>query len=109
MIAPGCRSNDYSAMKVHEWLASRNPPPPPALAARINESVAGFQGNDLPFDVFVNAAQAILATLPDGRQGALDLLAADALLTYAFEVSAEECGSMDDRADTVITRIASLA
>lgn len=96
-------------MKLHEWLASRNPPPPPALAARINEAVAAFPGDDQPFDVLVDAAQAILATLPAGRQGALDLLAADALLTYAFEVSAEECASIAERADSAISRIASLA
>lgn len=88
-------------MTVREWLSSRASAAPPALQSRILELVGGSA--DLPADgatsVFIDAARDTLRHLLDkeqyGRDGALDLLAADALMTYAYEHAAERA-SVDD-------------
>jgi hypothetical protein len=43
------------------------------------------------------------------RQSALDLLAIDALVTYAFETAADEPVSLEERAGRALARIAALA
>ncbi|HEX6938456.1 MAG TPA: hypothetical protein VF158_03530 [Longimicrobiales bacterium] len=81
------------------WLERRRPEPPPALRERMVEAVravgapaAGDAGVP-PVAGLLGAAaldrlRAVLAA-PGGRAAALDLLAADALLTYACEAAAE--------------------
>ena len=49
--------------------------------------------------------QTLRSALSD-RDGALDLLAADALITYAMEVAADDFASMDATAADAIQRIA---
>jgi hypothetical protein len=73
------------------WLAARRPPAPPTLVQPmtrwLEDSPAG-----LP-DHLALAGRAlldrVLARPQGGRELALDLLAADALVTYAFEAQAE--------------------
>ncbi|HVF39631.1 MAG TPA: hypothetical protein VM939_06990 [Gemmatimonadaceae bacterium] len=93
-----------------EWIASREPAPPPALTRRMKEAIdsLGDDGGSTRFDSLITAATRILRTLPDDRGAALALLAADALITYAFESAAEECDALSARADDAIRRIASL-
>ena len=43
------------------------------------------------------------------RDAALDLLAVDALVTYAFEAAADEPSSLEARAGRALARIAALA
>jgi hypothetical protein len=43
------------------------------------------------------------------RESALDLLAVDALITYAFEAAADEPSSLEERAGQALARIAALA
>jgi hypothetical protein len=43
------------------------------------------------------------------RDAALDLLAVDALVTYAFEAAADDPARLDDRTDRALARIAALA
>jgi hypothetical protein len=61
----------------------------------------------------LSAAEHELARLLHGgcdhREMALDLLAIDALVTYAFEAAAEDPARLDARAGEAMTRIAALA
>ncbi|HWZ27330.1 MAG TPA: hypothetical protein VNX15_02125 [Gemmatimonadales bacterium] len=73
------------------WLSGRRPVPPKALAERLTETVGDEAGAPpatlagLGARVLDRVAQAT----PQDRRQALDLLAADALVTYAFEAQAE--------------------
>jgi hypothetical protein len=76
---------------VREWVEQRTPRPPAALARRMLE----FLGDDIAgdasrtADLCLAAAERALRNLVSterfGRDSALDLLAIDALATYAFE------------------------
>lgn len=101
-------------MILARWLDSRRPLPPAALRARIDAAL----GHELLADVD-DAAEALLAagerlvrSLLDedatSRGSALDLLAADALVTYAFEAASERPAELSGRAATAMARIAAL-
>lgn len=73
------------------WFESRRPIPPPTLGAHLSR-----QAEDAPAVLPEHLAAQGCALLqrvldrPDGaRELALDLLVADALVTYAFEAQAE--------------------
>jgi len=73
------------------WFESRRPMPPPTLRAHL-----GRQAEEgpavLPEHLAAQGCALLLRVLdrPDGaRELALDLLVADALVTYAFEAQAE--------------------
>ena len=74
------------------WLDARRPPQPPAaLRARLDAAVTD---SELPLpDHLALLGQRVLARVTarptGGRELALDLLAADAFITYAFEAQAE--------------------
>ncbi len=73
------------------WLEARRPAPPEALRTHL---AAALVDADLPLpDHLARLGQQALARVagrPDGgRELALDLLAADAFVTYAFEAQAE--------------------
>jgi hypothetical protein len=73
------------------WLATRRPAPPPALRARLTAAAADG-AEPLPQHL-ARLGGELLAWVAGhpagGRELALDLLAADALVTYAFEAQAE--------------------
>ena len=75
------------------WLEPRLAHVPPALAAAVRESVARVSRPVEPEEIPEVLAEAALRELddglgkPQGRKGALKLLAADAILTYAFEAA----------------------
>ncbi len=95
------------------WLRARTPVPPPQLIARIEAMTAGVAGRDASADVFLAAAEAAMGgLLRDGcltRESALDLLAIDALVTYAFEAAADDPERLDDRAARALSRVSALA
>lgn len=102
-------------MTVGEWLAQRRPAPPPALVARI-EAVLGeasASGSGAATEVCLRAAERLVTDLLRGdcasRESALDLLAADALVTYAFEAAAETPATLAATASAALERIATLA
>ncbi|HMH83500.1 MAG TPA: hypothetical protein VK531_11570 [Gemmatimonadales bacterium] len=73
------------------WLDARRPLPPDALRAHLAAAVTDA---DLPLpDHLADLGREVLARVagqPEGgRELALDLLAADAFITYAFEAQAE--------------------
>lgn len=102
-------------MTTERWLAQRTPAAPEALAARIRELVAesGRREGEVA-ESLVDAAERVLSRLlREGcatRHSALDLLAADAIATYAFEAAAEASGqNMVELTDAAMLRIAALA
>ena len=97
-------------MNARAWLESRRTPPE-KLAARLDAALAAqreISGMSLS-EVFAAAATGILRELIAGgvteRAIAIDLLAADALITYALEAAAEECDGFVTRADDMIAQL----
>ncbi|HTG53535.1 MAG TPA: hydantoinase/oxoprolinase family protein, partial [Gemmatimonadaceae bacterium] len=80
-------------MTIGAWLDARRPAPPENLAARVRRAL-GPSLERPESDVVASclgAVEKLLLSLRDdpeaGREVALDLLAADALVTYAFEAA----------------------
>jgi hypothetical protein len=93
----------------HAWLARREPVPPPALGAALH---AATMDRPVPHSLVAAALarlQRVLASSGD-RTAAADLLAADALLTYACEAAAEQGGEVlaATTAEIAPTRLARL-
>jgi alkylation response protein AidB-like acyl-CoA dehydrogenase len=99
---------------IGEWLADRRPAPPPALRARIAALLAGSVAHDVTetSDACLEAAERLVQRLLAGnsttRDSALDLLTADALVTYAFEAAGEAHADLVGRASAAMIRIASI-
>ena len=102
-------------MSVRDWIDAREPAPPATLAARISDALGEHSLNDSasPFDACLQAATQLLGDLlvPEalGRESAPDLLAADALVTYAFEAAADDIDRIEDRASAAMLQLAALA
>jgi uncharacterized membrane protein len=101
-------------MTVGEWLATRAPAPPPQLMRRVHEALEHALDHDarLAADRCLTAAEGLLAQLlrdgRTGRESAADLLAADALVTYAFEAASDDPAGLDERARHAMVRLARL-
>jgi hypothetical protein len=99
---------------VGEWLRRRRPAPPDALRLRVKAQLGGYLSRDVRYaaDVFLAAAERLVQTLASAdcttRESALDLLTADALVTYAFEAAGEAPATLSARASEAMTRIASI-
>jgi len=100
-----------------EWLTSRRPSPPANLAQRLESALSEFLSapDVAPSDAFAVAAAGILRRLmraeskpSSRREEAIDLLAVDALVTYAIEAAADECESFAERTEAVMARLAVL-
>jgi hypothetical protein len=95
---------------VRDWLASRDPAPPGELAARL-AAIAGASScheSELPATL-AGMAEPLLGGVCDDRSAALDLLAADALITYALEAAASDCTGLSITAGSIANRIAMVA
>lgn len=103
------------------WVAAQEPPAPAALVERVGGALAslGADAGDVDVDGAerparcLAAAEGVLARLlADGatgtrsREAALDLLAADALVTYAFEAASEAPAALPALARDAIARLA---
>lgn len=101
-------------MTIGEWLSGRTPPPPDALRARLDDILGADLQADAAgaSDCFLTAGESIAASLlrtgSTSRQSALDLLAADALVTYAFEAASQSPRDITERAAAAMVRIAAL-
>jgi hypothetical protein len=73
------------------WLEARRPGPPPLLANRLRAVVceSDLAAPQLLARLGLELLSSVAAQPTAGRELALDLLAADALVTYAFEVQTE--------------------
>lgn len=102
-------------MTVGEWLSARTPAPPALLAARLRVLLGTRIGDrsSSAYDAALSTAESSLAELMAldcaGRDRALDLLAVDAMVTYAFEAAAESPDTLSARAAAAMTAIAKLA
>jgi hypothetical protein len=102
-------------MTVGDWLASRRPAPPDSLAARLRAILGPALGEPADracAELLAAAERALAAYLPRcGTDGddALDLLAVDALVTYALEAGAEHDGDVAETARRAMARLAALA
>jgi hypothetical protein len=96
------------------WLASRTPPPPEILRSRIVLALGPAVENDVADTerVCLDAAERVLSRLFVGGDGerreAADLLAADALVTYALEFAADNPKDFAERATLAIQRFGQL-
>jgi hypothetical protein len=101
-------------MTIGEWLATRTPAPPPQLMQRIRDALGPAADDDArtTAERCVEAAERVVARLlhdgRTGRESAADLLAADALVTYAFEAAGDDPGRLVDRAQSAMVRLARL-
>jgi hypothetical protein len=101
-------------MTVSGWLDARRPVPPAALRERIDAAFGPALHDEVTdvAQVFVDAGERLMQLLlrenATSRESALDLLAADALVTYAFEAASDRPGDVAARASAAMTRIAAL-
>ena len=94
---------------VLRWLAERLPSAPPLLAWRLDELVRAappeaFRGSmtETMGRLGIVALDRSTARGETGDEVALDLLAADAFVTYAFEAAAEEDADVAGRAREMV-------
>ena len=106
-------SPDTPGMPLSTWLESRAPAPPPELARTMRVLSAAVADREPTPEVLLAAAHGAMKTLLSGgcltRASALELLAVDALVTYAFEAAAEEPERIEARAEQALASIAALA
>lgn len=102
-------------MTIAEWLTERDALTPPELRERVREALGSSLDRDaveVP-EAALTASEALLrhwlAADERARAGALELLAADALVTYAFEAAADSPTLLSERARQAMMRIAALA
>jgi hypothetical protein len=104
-----------TADQVRGWLARRRPEPPPVLMARLAQLLGAFPPDRLGAARSMTEAMSMLGVAslesldsrePDGPDVALDLLAADAFVTYAFEAAAEEDQPVESIAARLLERVA---
>lgn len=102
-------------MTVADWLRERDPAPPARLAARIEKAI-GARGGEAAMNaaaVCLDGCETLLADVAarpsPGRETALDLLAADALATYALEAAAESPATLEARTHDAMKRLAAIA
>jgi hypothetical protein len=94
---------------VQAWLAGRGPAAPPGLAARLEDAAAmpgapGIEGAlaDRLARLGLALLNRVAGAPAGGRELAADLLAADAMVTYAFEAQAEaDVSGLEGLADWV--------
>jgi hypothetical protein len=97
--------------KAGEWIAAHAEQPPLVLRERLDvilHSDAAAAGASIPdalLDSGVHLLSEILRHGSAQRDAALDLLTADALVTYAFEAAADDPASLDARAAAAMRQI----
>ena len=96
------------------WFDGVEPPPPAALRDRLAALLAAHADRpvaEVP-EACLDAGEALLATLlasgSTSRGTALDLLAVDALVTYAFQAAADDPERVDLRAARAMARISAI-
>lgn len=103
-----------SVETVGAWLQALQPPPPPALAARLADLLAPHLAEpaarvpDVCLDVGEQLLDELLSSGSTSRGTALDLLSVDALITYAFQAAADVPEELEARAAKAMACIAAL-
>ena len=101
-------------MTVRSWLDARRPDPPAELRARIDAALGPARDDDGDVAEACLAAgerlvRELLRDNATSRDSALDLLAADALVTYAFEAASQRPAALEAHARRTMARIAAIA
>ncbi len=103
-----------AANTIGEWLAALQPTPPKALADRLAHLLAPFLTEPISRvpDVCLASGEQLLDQLlssgSTSRGTALDLLAVDALVTYAFQAAADSPDRFESCAAQAMATIAAL-
>jgi len=99
-----------------EWIRAHAGDSPEPLLRRVEEvlSSAAVPASSPLADALLRAGEILLDAVlaegtGEGRAVALDLLAADACVTWAFEAAADEPGTLPARAEAAMQRIAEVA
>lgn len=96
------------------WVAAHAEQPPAALRARLDGilNVGGGDRHAPVADALLGAGESLLSTILGSgstqRDAALDLLTADALVTYAFEAAADDPATLDARAAAAMRAISAV-
>jgi hypothetical protein len=99
---------------VGDWLREKEPAPPARLAARIETAIGArlAQPAANAAEVCLEACESLfsdVAARPSpGRESALDLLAADALATYALEAATDSPATLEARALDAMKRLTAI-
>ena len=102
-------------MTLEQWLDQRALVPPPALRHRLDTAVveapaqAGLPVPDAALEAALRLLDGLLRRADSSRAGALELLAADALMTYAFEAAADTPERLEALGAHAMERIAAAA
>lgn len=102
-----------------EWLGARTPAAPAELRDCLVQRLAGgglrmADGGEPDhaaalLDASDAALERVLSAGSEGRASALDLLSADAYVTYAFEAAADQAARVPALADEAMRRISEIA
>jgi hypothetical protein len=107
------REGDQMSTPAGQWVAAHAEQPPAALRARLDVILHAdtASADENVSAALLDAGQSLLSTILQSgstqRDAALDLLTADALVTYAFEAAADDPASLDSRAAAAMRAIAS--
>lgn len=110
-LSRGRRPPRLLKLSLDKWLSTRQPSPPEALLARMRAEIQklGLSEADVTAKALADAGASILKSLDnDGctdRASALDLLAADALFTYAFEAAADSRTEIEETSRYVLGKV----
>ena len=105
---PSSHEKAAPPLTLRGWLATRTPAAPPELARRLAEIVGTEAMEGAGANLLLERGVTALRSALSEPDGALDLLAADALITYAMEAATEQCATMDESASAAIDHIAQL-
>jgi hypothetical protein len=103
-----------SVRTVGEWFAIRTPVPPPRLRERmelaLGDSAGKPVGDTSPacLDAALTLLERVATADVGGRDDAVDLLAADALVTYALEFLADDPERFHEEATRAMRRFGQL-
>ncbi len=114
---PGARARRSGRRRVTvgDWLREKEPAPPARLAARIEAAIGGRLAEPAAnaAEVCLEACERLLADVAartsQGRESALDLLAADALATYALEAATDSPATLEARALDAMKHLTAIA
>jgi len=97
-----------------QWVAAHGEQPPVALRGRLDALLTTRESaGDAPVSAaLLSAGEELLAKILGSgstqRDAALDLLTADALVTYAFEAAAADPATLDAQASVAMRTISAL-
>ncbi len=107
-------SSSARPQTVGEWIGTVDPLPPTALHTRLQALLAPHAhraASEVPeacLEAGEHLLDALLRSGSTSRETALDLLAVDSLITYAFQAAADDPARMEARAARAMARIAAL-